>query len=243
MDQLAGEGLRPAEIMLKKHALPPLAYAHDSLEPCIDARTLSLHHDMHHAAYVEKLNAALKSHPDLRTASALWLLRNLEKVPEEIRTAVHHNAGGHVNHSMFWRAMKPGAESRGPKGPLLDAINRDFGSFAAFKTLFEEQGAGLFGSGWVWLTRTRQDGGKLEIMTTCGHDNPMMQDHFPLLLNDAWEHAYYLKYENRRPEYLKAWWAVTDWDEAAGRFESSDNSASDSWEAEGGNLLATTETP
>jgi len=242
MDQLAGEGLRPAEIALKKHTLPPLPYPADALQQCIDARTMSLHHDMHHAGYVEKLNAALKPHPDLRGASALWLLRNLDKVPEDIRTAVHHNAGGHVNHSMFWRAMKP-QSGTGPKGPLLEAINRDFGSFAAFKTLFEEQGAALFGSGWVWLARTRQDGGKLEVMTTPGHDNPMMQDRFPLLLNDVWEHAYYLKYENRRPEYLKAWWSVTDWDEAAGRFESSDNSASDLWEGEGGNLLPATETP
>jgi len=250
MDQLAGEGLRPAEIALKKHALPPLPYALDALKQCIDERTMTLHHDMHHAGYVEKLNAALKPHPDLRGASALWLLRNLEKVPEDIRTAVHHNAGGHVNHSMFWRAMKPdagvgpkaGAASAGPKGPLLEAINRDFGSFTAFKTLFEKQGAGLFGSGWVWLARTRQDSGKLVVMTTPGHDNPMMQDQFPLLLNDVWEHAYYLKYENRRAEYLKAWWAVTDWDEAAGRFESSDN-PSDLWEGEGGSLLPTADTP
>ncbi len=159
----------------------------------------------------------------------MWLLRNLDKVPAKIRTAVHHNAGGHVNHSMFWRAMKPGA-SAGPKGQLREAINRDFGSVAAFKTQFEEDGAKLFGSGWVWLARTAQDGGKLEVITTSGHDNPMMQDRFPLLVNDVWEHAYYLQYESRRPDYLKAWWSVVDWEEATRRFELSDDSAEELWE-------------
>ena len=238
MDQLAGEGLRPAEITHRKHVLPPLAYACEALEPCIDARTMALHHDKHHAAYVEKLNTALEDFPDLRGASALWLLRNLDSVPEEIRTAVHHNAGGHVNHSMFWRAMKPGAGGE-PTGLLRDAIIRDFGSLAEFKSRFEAEGASLFGAGWVWLTRSRQDGGRLEIITTTGHDHPMMQDRFPLLLNDVWEHAYYLKYENRRAGSLKAWWSVVDWKEAEGRFGSSDNSASERWEAEGGNLLET----
>lgn len=236
MNQLAGEDLRPAGTPLKKHRLPPLAYAHAALEPCIDARTMMLHHTKHHGAYVEKLNAALENLPDLRDCSALWLLHNLDKVPDEIRSAVHNSAGGHVNHSLFWRAMKPGGSGE-PKGPLREAIDRDFGSVAAFKTRFEHLGASLFGSGWVWLARTRQEDGRLEVITTPGHDHPMMQDRFPLLLNDVWEHAYYLHYESRRADYLKAWWSVVDWDEAARRFELADNSAEKLWEAEGGQLL------
>ena len=238
MNQPARKDLHPAGTNLKKHQLPPLKYDYAALEPCIDSRTMILHHDIHHGSYVEKLNAALEKFPDLRDSSALWLLRNLDKVPAKIRTAVHHNAGGHVNHSMFWRAMKPGA-SAGPKGQLREAINRDFGSVAAFKTQFEEDGAKLFGSGWVWLARNAQAGAKLEVITTSGHDNPMMQDRFPLLVNDVWEHAYYLQYESRRPDYLKAWWSVVDWEEATRRFELSDDSAEELWEVEGGHLLAT----
>jgi Fe-Mn family superoxide dismutase len=240
MNQLASEDLHPAGIIPKKHQLPPLKYDYAALEPYIDSRTMMLHHDIHHGSYVEKLNAALDKYPDFRDSSALWLLCNLDEVPKEIRIAVHHNAGGHVNHSMFWRAMKPGAAGE-PKGPLREAINRDFGSVAKFKTRFEEEGTKLFGSGWVWLARSRQDGGKLEVITTSGHDHPMMQDRFPLLLNDVWEHAYYLQYESRRPDYLKAWWSVVDWEEAGRRFELSDNSAEELWEAEGGHLLATRE--
>ena len=221
---------------LKKHQLPPLKYDYAALEPHINARIMKLHHDVHHGSYVEKLNAALEKFPDFRTFSALWLLRNLQKLPAEIRTDVHHNAGGHVNHSMFWRAMKPGA-AKEPKGLLRDAINRAFGSLAQFKTRFEEAGAKVFGSGWVWLARSRQEGGKLEVVTTSGHDHPLMQDRFPLLLNDVWEHAYYLQYESRRPEYLKTWWSVVDWEEAARRFELSDDSAEELWEAEGGQIL------
>ena len=238
MNQLARKFPSPAGANQRKHQLPPLKYDYEALQPHIDARTMKLHHDVHHGSYVEKLNAALEKFPELRSFSALWLLRNLQKVPAEIRTEVHHNAGGHVNHSMFWRAMKPGA-AKDPKGMLLDAINRDFGSLAQFKARFEEAGAKLFGSGWVWLARTRQEGGKLEVVTTSGHDHPMMQDRFPLLLNDVWEHAYYLQYESRRPEYLKAWWAVVDWEEAARRFEVSDDSGEEVWEAEGGQVLET----
>lgn len=214
--------------------LRPGRYA--ALEPVIDARTMKLHHDHHHAAYVKKLNTALEKFPDFRQYSALWLLRNLNKLPREIRIAVHHNAGGHVNHSLFWRAMKPGAagESGAPTGLLLDAINRDFGSVAKFKTQFEKAGAQLFGGGWVWLARTLQNGGKLEVITTTGHDHPMMQHHYPLLLNDVWDHAYYLRYESRRAEYLKAWWSVVDWTQAARCFEVSARSAEARWEAEGG---------
>jgi len=238
VNQLANQDLRPAGIVLKGHQLPPLKYDYAALEPCIDSRTMKLHHDVHHGSYVEKLNAALEKFPDLRHSPALWLLRNLDKVPAEIRIAVHHNAGGHVNHSLFWRAMKPGAAGE-PKGLLREAINRDFGSVAKFKTRFEEAGARLFGSGWVWLVRTRQDGGKLEVITTSCHDHPMMQDSFPLLVNDVWEHAYYLKYESRRPDYLKAWWSVVDWEEAARRLDLSGDSAEELREAEGGHLLET----
>lgn len=243
MNHPAIEESRIAAILLKKHELPPLPYAYTALEPAIDARTMTLHHDNHHKTYVEKLNAALEKFPDFRQYSALWLLRNLDKVPKEIRTAVQQNAGGHVNHNLFWRAMKPaspgnaGAQGE-PKGLLRDAINRDFGSFTAFKTQFEEAGAKLFGAGWVWLVRTLQDGGKLEVITTSGHDHPLVQHHYPLLLNDVWEHAYYLHYESRRADYLKAWWPLVDWERAAHCFEISGHSAAQRREAEGGDLLA-----
>lgn len=221
-----------------RHRLPPLAYDYAALEPVIDARTMKLHHDVHHAGYVEKLNAALEKFQDLRDSSALSLLRNLDMVPEEIRSAVRNNAGGHVNHGLFWRAMKPGA-AREPGGRLRDAIVHNFGSVAAFTTRFEAAGTALFGSGWVWLVQSRQDGGRLEVITTADHDHPVMQDHFPLLLNDVWEHAYYLKYESRRAEYLKAWWSVLDWDEAARRFDCAGASVEELWESEGGQLLET----
>ena len=220
-----------------KHVLPPLPFDYAALEPHVDARTMMLHHDQHHASYVANLNAALEKFPDLHERTALWLLLNLSQVPEKARTAVHHNAGGHVNHSLFWRAMSPAAGGA-PKGPLADAIKRDFGSFEQFKVRFTEVGGKLFGSGWVWLARAQQDGGALQVYTTSGHDNPLMQGHFPILVNDVWEHAYYLKHENRRPEYLNAWWAVANWDEAARRFERSDKSAEQEWENEGGLVAA-----
>ncbi len=238
MNQLASKDTASSEANIKKHQLPPLKYDYAALEPCIDSRTMMLHHDIHHGGYVEKLNAELEKYPEFQDSSALWLLCNLDKVPNEIRIAVHHNAGGHVNHSMFWRAMKPG-DAGEPKGRLLEAINRDFGSVAAFKTKFEAEGAKLFGSGWVWLVRIRQPGGKLEVITTSGHDHPMMQDRYPLLLNDVWEHAYYLKYENRRADYLKAWWSVVDWEQADRCFDLSDDSSEKLWEEEGGHLLET----
>jgi Fe-Mn family superoxide dismutase len=221
-----------------KHLLPHLPYEYSALEPHIDAHTMTLHHDKHHASYVASLNSALEDFPDLQKRTASWLLLNLGKVPEKIRTAVHHNAGGHVNHSLFWRAMSPAGDGA-PSGLLADAIKRDFGGFEQLKTRFDEAGAKLFGSGWVWLART-QDGGKLEVSTTSGHDNPLMQGRFPLLVNDVWEHAYYLKYENRRPDYLKSWWSVVNWEEAANRFVRSDHQTEDNWESESGALLETT---
>jgi Fe-Mn family superoxide dismutase len=199
---------------------------------------MRLHHDKHHALYVENLNSALETFPEFHERSALWLLLNLSKVPQKIRTAVRNNAGGHVNHSLFWRAMTP-AGSGAPAGPLADAIKRDFGSLERFKAQFEEAGGKVFGSGWVWLASAQQDGGSLQVYTTSGHDNPLMQGHFPILVNDVWEHAYYLKYENRRADYLKSWWPVVNWEEAGRRFEHSDHSADEDSEAER-DLTATT---
>jgi len=220
-----------------KHLLPALPYAHASLEPHIDERTMRLHHGKHHASYIDNLNAALAGYPELRKRTAVWLLRNPGKIPEKVRTAVCNNAGGHVNHSMFWRAMSPGGGGE-PKGALADAVKRDFGSFAQFKVRFAEAGSKVFGSGWVWLARLRQDGAKLQVITTAGHENPLVQGHFPVLVNDVWEHAYYLKHENRRPDYLNAWWAVANWEEAARRFELSGDSPEHERESEGGLVLA-----
>jgi len=219
-----------------KHVLPTLPYDPAALEPHIDARTMALHHDQHHASYVANLNSVLEKYPELHDRTALWLLLNLGKVPQAARTAVRNNAGGHVNHSLFWRAMSPAA-SGAPAGPLADAIKRDFGSFEQFKARFAAAGARVFGSGWVWLARAQQDGGGLQVHTTSGHDNPLMQGHFPILVNDVWEHAYYLKHENRRGDYLKGWWPVVNWEEAARRFEHSDRSAGQRREADGGSLL------
>jgi Fe-Mn family superoxide dismutase len=200
------------------HVLPALPYAISALEPHIDARTMIVHHDMHHAAYVKALNLALRSAPEsVQKQSAEWLLLNLDKVPEGIRTAVRNNAGGHVNHSMFWQSMAPDGGVP-PTGPLGDAITRSFGSFDEFRSRFEEAGSKLFGSGWVWLVRSKNGDGMLQVLTTSGHDNPQAGGCYPLLVNDVWEHAYYLKHENRRADYLKGWWSVANWGEAARRF-------------------------
>jgi Fe-Mn family superoxide dismutase len=222
-----------------KHELPQLPYAYAALEPHIDARTMMLHHDKHHGTYVNNLNLALEKLPELQERSAVWLLRNLDKVPEDSRPAVHNNAGGHLNHSLFWRAMSPKGGAA-PTGALGDAIKRDFGSFEQFKTQFENAGEKLFGSGWVWLVRAQKEGGKLQVYTTAGHDNPMMQGHFPLLLNDVWEHAYYRKHENRRADYLNRWWTIANWDEAARRFQVSEEGAQKDWEDEGKGVLQMT---
>lgn len=213
------------------HALPALPYAPTALEPHIDARTMSLHHGVHHAAYVENLNTALAKFPALRESSAVWLMLNPGKIPGEVRAAVRNNAGGHVNHSMLWRCMTPDAGG-GPEGALADAIKRDFGSFEKFKERFEEAGGKQFASGWVWLVRAHQPGGGLEIYTSAGHDNPLVQGHFPILVNDVWEHAYYLKHENRRAAYLKGWWPVVDWRAVARRFADPERSHERRWENE-----------
>lgn len=207
-----------------KHLLPALPYDYAALEPHIDARTLELHHGKHHAGYVANLNAALDSLPGLRQRPAIWLLRNLARVPASARASVRNNAGGHVNHSMYWRAMSA-AGGGAPEGPLAAALRRDFGSVEKFKAEFDAAGAKLFGSGWVWLARTRRDGGKLLVLTTPGHDNPLQQDMSPILVNDLWEHAYYLKHQNRRPAFLEGWWQVANWREAERRFAASDAAA------------------
>ncbi|MBT9613588.1 MAG: superoxide dismutase [Burkholderiales bacterium] len=204
-----------------KHTLPPLPYAYDALEPYIDTRTLTLHHDKHHASYVTNLNTVLDKYPELHARTADWLLCNLSQVPQTIRAAVHHNVGGHVNHSLFWLMMSP-TGGGAPTGPLAGALNRDFGGFEQFKAGFEEAGNKLFGSGWVWLVREQKNDGPLQIITTAGHDHPMMKGHYPLLVNDVWEHAYYLKYENRRADYLHGWWSIVNWEAVSRRFESSD---------------------
>jgi superoxide dismutase, Fe-Mn family len=219
-----------------KHQLPALPYGYAALEPHVDARTMQLHHDEHHASYVEKLNTALAEFPELQARDASWLLLNLDAVPRRIRTVVRNNAGGHLNHSMFWRGMAPGSTGL-TAGPLATAIDRDFGSLERFKARFEQAGSAVFGSGWVWLARVNLDGGKLQIYTTPGHGNPLTQGRFPILVNDVWEHAYYLKHENRRDAYLHGWWRVVDWQEAARRFEQSDHSAEREWEDEGGRVL------
>jgi Fe-Mn family superoxide dismutase len=227
------------ETVQSKHLLPALPYSHAALEPHIDARTMMLHHGKHHASYVENLNAALVNHPALHERSAIWLLLNASKIPAEARTALCNNAGGHVNHSMLWRAMSPGGNGE-PTGALADAIKRDFGGIEKFKAQFEAAGEKSFGSGWVWLVRTLKDSGGLVVLTTSGHGNPMVQGHFPLLVIDVWEHAYYLKHENRRADYLKGWWPVVDWREVARRFESSELSPERRWEGDGGLVLRAT---
>jgi Fe-Mn family superoxide dismutase len=197
---------------------------------------MMLHHDKHHASYIADLNSTLEPFAELHERGALWLLLNLSKVPQEIRNSVRNSAGGHVNHSIFWQTMSAGGHGA-PTGPLATAIDRDFGGLEQFKVRFARAGNAMLGSGWVWLVKTRQNGGRLRIHVTSGHDNPMMHGHSPVLVNDVWEHAYYLKYENRRADYLQAWWSVVNWLEAGRRFERSDHSAEQRWEDEGGRIL------
>jgi Fe-Mn family superoxide dismutase len=199
------------------HELPPLPYLKEALEPHIDAMTMEIHHGKHHAAYVANLNKAIAGKPDLESKSVEDLIRNLSAVPEDIRGPVRNNGGGHYNHSLFWKWMAPKAGGA-PTGKLADGIKATFGSFDAFKEKFEAAGLGRFGSGWVWLVLTN---GKLEVVSTANQDNPIMGKAIagcegkPLLGCDVWEHAYYLKYQNRRADYLKAWWNVVNWTEVA----------------------------
>ena len=191
------------------HELPPLPYDYDALEPHIDARTMEIHHTKHHNTYVTKLNGALASHPDLADTPVDELIADLAALPEAIRTAVRNNGGGHSNHAMFWQVMGPNGGGA-PTGNVANAIDAAFGSFDAFKEQFAAAGAGRFGSGWVWLINS---GGSLSIESTPNQDNPIMEGKSAILGLDVWEHAYYLSYQNRRPDYIAAWFNTINWDE------------------------------
>lgn len=191
------------------YELPQLPYAYDALEPHIDKETMNIHHTKHHNTYVTNLNKAVEGHSDLASKSVEELISNLDAVPESIRTAVRNNGGGHANHSLFWKLLSPEGGGE-PSGELKSAIESKFGSFDQFKEQFEAAGAGRFGSGWAWLA---VNNGELEIISTPNQDSPLMEGKKPILGLDVWEHAYYLKYQNRRPDYMKAFWNVVNWSE------------------------------
>jgi superoxide dismutase, Fe-Mn family len=197
------------------YELPPLPYPKEALEPTIDAQTMEIHHGKHHATYVTNLNKAIAGKADLEKKSIEELISNMNAIPEDIRGVVRNNGGGHANHSMFWRIMGPNAGGA-PTGKLAEDINATFGSFDAFKEKFEAAGLGRFGSGWAWLI---VKGGKLEITSTPNQDNPLMDGNKPVLGCDVWEHAYYLKYQNKRADYLKGWWNVVNWSEVGKIYE------------------------
>ena len=194
---------------------PALPYAFDALEPHIDAKTMEIHHDKHHAGYVSKLNAALEGHDDLASHSVEDLMRNLSSVPEEKRTAVRNNGGGHANHSLFWTIMSPSGGGE-PTGELADKINAKFGSYDAFKEQFANAAATRFGSGWAWLTV--DSSGELNVESTPNQDTPLSEGRTPILGLDVWEHAYYLNYQNKRPDYISAFWQVVDWNAVGERY-------------------------
>lgn len=196
--------------------LPPLPYDYNALEPYIDAETMQFHHDKHHAAYVKNLNAAIDQYPELKVMTATELLRQIETVPSEIRQAVINNGGGHVNHSMFWEIMSPNGGGT-PSDGIGTAIRQTFGSFENFQKMFNEAGTKRFGSGWAWLVMTAD--GTLQVTSTSNQDSPLMQGLYPIMGNDVWEHAYYLKYRNKRDEYLTAWWNVVNWQAINQRYE------------------------
>jgi superoxide dismutase, Fe-Mn family len=211
--------IRPDRLTLQimAYELPPLTYANNALEPHVDARTMEIHHDKHHQAYITNANNALKDHADLLAKPVTELIADLTVVPEAIRTAVRNNAGGHANHTFFWTIMGPNGGGE-PKGKLAEAIKAKFGSFDAFKEAFEKAGATRFGSGWAWLVVNKA--GELEVVSTANQDSPLMGkavagvEGTPVIGCDVWEHAYYLNYQNRRPDYLKAWWNTVNWDQA-----------------------------
>ncbi len=201
--------------MPKQYITPDLPYPYDALEPHIDAQTMTIHHDKHHAGYTAKLNAAVAKHPELFDTKPEELLAKLTDVPDDIRTAVRNNGGGHVNHALFWESMSPEGGGK-PTGKLMQAINRDFGSFEKFQEQFTEMATTQFGSGWAWLVA---EAGALSVMQTSNQDSPLSAGAVPLLLLDVWEHAYYLHYQNRRPDYIKAWWNVVNWSQVGSRYE------------------------
>ena len=196
--------------------LPPLPYDYDALSETIDSQTMTLHHDKHHAGYVKNLNEAIATHPELKGQSVEELLQNLDTIPEDIMTTVRNNGGGHANHSMFWSIMTPDSSIE-PTGEIAEAINTSFGDFATFKEEFNAAGKTQFGSGWAWLIMNQD--GELEVTSTANQDSPLMEGNYPIMGNDVWEHAYYLKYQNKRGDYLDAWWNVINWDEVNNRLE------------------------
>lgn len=193
---------------MSKFILPPLPYSVDALEPYFDARTMEIHHDKHHAAYVANLNAALEKYPDHQDKSLEYLVTHYDLLPEDIRTVVRNNAGGHYNHTMFWQLLKKDGGEQ-PRDLVLSAIKKEFGEFGAFKAAFEVAAKSVFGSGWAWLCLNQE--GRLAVTTTANQDVPLVKGLKPILGLDVWEHAYYLKYQNRRPEYIDAWWHVINW--------------------------------
>jgi Fe-Mn family superoxide dismutase len=195
------------------YTLPPLPYPTNALEPSIDALTMEIHHDRHHKAYVDNLNKALEGHPQLANKPIEQLLREINQVPENIRTAVRNNGGGHANHTMFWEIMAKGGGK--PTGALDEAIKSTFHDFAAFQQQLKQAAVGRFGSGWAWLVLA---GGKLQVLSTANQDSPYMDGHIPILGIDVWEHAYYLKYQNKRPDYIDAWWNVVNWNAVGKRY-------------------------
>lgn len=197
------------------YQLPELPYAYDALEPYIDVETMHLHHDKHHNTYVTNLNAAIEKHPELGEKSVEELISDMAAIPEDIKTAVQNNGGGHANHSFFWEIMAPNAGGE-PTGALKEAITEAFGSFDEMKNQFKTAATGRFGSGWAWLVLNN---GKLEIMSTANQDSPLMEGKVPVIGLDVWEHAYYLKYKNVRPDYIEAFWSVVNWDKANEHFE------------------------
>lgn len=199
-----------------KHELPPLPYAYDALEPFIDAKTLEIHHGKHHQAYVDKLNIALEQYPDLQNKTVEELITSLQEIPETICTTVRNNAGGHFSHTFYWNIMSPTAKEDIP-GALGKTLIENFGSIVAFKEQFTTAATNLFGSGWVWLAADGEK--KLKIISTQGHDSPLMTGDSPLMVIDIWEHAYYLKCQNRRVEYIQNWWNVLDWNKVTEYFE------------------------
>lgn len=197
------------------HALPALPYPYSALEPHIDAQTMEIHYTKHHQTYIDKLNAALEKHPELQEKSVEELVADLDMVPEDIRTAVRNHGGGHLNHSLFWTILSPTTAKSEPSDALKAALEEAFGTVQDFKVKFSEKSTLLFGSGWTWLV---VDGGKLSIVTTPNQDNPVTEGKTPIFGLDVWEHAYYLKHQNRRPEYVAAFWEVVNWDEVSRRF-------------------------
>jgi Fe-Mn family superoxide dismutase len=201
---------------MSEFTLPPLPYDYSALEPHIDAQTMQIHHGKHHQAYITNLNNALKDHADLQGKTVEQLITNLDSVPESIRTAVRNNGGGHYNHSLFWQVMGPDAGGE-PTGPVADAINAELGGYAAFKEAFTKAGLTRFGSGWAWLAVGKD--GKLAVSSSPNQDSPLMEGATPILGNDVWEHAYYLNYQNRRPDYLAAWFNLINWAEVNRRYQ------------------------